>query len=132
MKRIPIPYTKREITQFWINKYGNLQNEKWYFDEEICWGCGCETYGNIDRCHLIAYVFCQNNNIDNLILLCRNCHIYQENFTKDLENANYIKSLILQGYPFKKMMLNNNIDKLNLMINNKQGKQILINKINKL
>jgi 5-methylcytosine-specific restriction endonuclease McrA len=82
------------IVEHWNTKY-NL-----FFDKYYCWGCGFPC-NFLHRAHLLARSSGGSNNCDNLILLCRDCHLgIQENFTYSEREAERIKYLILDGMPF--------------------------------
>lgn len=58
-----------------------------------CWGCGFES--NIQRCHIHDRCESNNDNLDNLILLCSYCHKLQENMCRNKESRlNFTERLI--------------------------------------
>jgi 5-methylcytosine-specific restriction endonuclease McrA len=86
--------TKAKIVEHWNATYG------YYYTEQDCWGCGLNTTA-LDRAHLFARCKGGPDEEDNLILLCRTCHLsIQEPLSDTIEEANHIKKLILQGLPF--------------------------------
>ena len=90
--------TKAKIIAHW-----NLTYEQ-EFTSKNCWGCGgnAET---LERAHLLAKCKGGADEENNLILLCRICHVsIQEPVSDTIEQAEHIKSLILDGFPFWKIM----------------------------
>jgi 5-methylcytosine-specific restriction endonuclease McrA len=86
--------TKAKIVEYWNATYDH------YFTDDYCWGCGTNTT-ELDRAHLFARCKGGPDEENNLILLCRTCHIsIQEPVSDTIEEANHIKKLILEGLPF--------------------------------
>ena len=86
--------SKDEITIHWKKKYDTT------FNNNFCWGCGF-SHSTLHRAHLLAHCNGGNEHPDNLILLCKLCHYeIQEYHTNTKEEADKIKSLILEGMPF--------------------------------
>jgi len=102
--------SKKEITLHW------QQNYDIKFEDDFCWGCGYPT-NSLHRAHLLAHCNGGDENPNNLILLCRFCHYeIQEHHTNTQEQADKIKSLIINGMPFFTIKANIYIGKLKLGI----------------
>jgi|688.fasta_scaffold869185_2 hypothetical protein len=65
-----------EKGKYWLDiLYDNEVNDK--LKPCICFACGCNT-AFIQRAHIIAIHNGGNNSVDNLHLLCKECHIESE------------------------------------------------------
>lgn len=52
----------------------------WAEAHKRCWGCGRKRWKrNFDRCHIVPRSLGGSNRADNLVLLCRRCHIQAPN-----------------------------------------------------
>ena len=90
--------TKAKIMAHWNLTY----NQE--FTSKNCWGCGGNSQ-TLERAHLLAKCKGGADEEDNLILLCRICHVtIQEPVSDTIEEANHIKKLILEGNPFFKIL----------------------------
>ena len=74
MSRKSMP-SKKQILAHWQDRIWNAP-----FDTETCWGCSLP--GVINRCHLEPYCETQNNDVSNLVLLCSDCHNWQEMYCR--------------------------------------------------
>ncbi|MBP2025082.1 HNH endonuclease [Peptoniphilus stercorisuis] len=79
-----IKTTKKEIVNYWFNKIdeSNLSVD---FTEahERCWRCGYKV--PLERCHIIPDSLGGEDSPENLVLLCKRCHIENPNgFDKDI------------------------------------------------
>lgn len=77
-KRKPIKTTKKEIADYW----GKYQEEcglsvDWSEAEERCWRCGYKK--PLERCHIIPDSLGGEDKPENLVLLCKRCHIEAPN-----------------------------------------------------
>ena len=80
------------ILKYWNDKYDNE------FTEGICWGCGIHT--SLERCHIEDRYLNLNDNLDNLVLLCRRCHKDQELVCHNEEGRTIFIKGILEGLIF--------------------------------
>ena len=104
--------SKKEITLHWKKKYDIT------FEDNFCWGCGFRKH-SLDRAHLLAHCNGGDEHPDNLILLCKFCHYeIQEHHTNNQEQANKIKSMIIDGMPFFAIKMNIYIGKYKLGLYN--------------
>jgi hypothetical protein len=69
--------TKKQIFNYWKNEIVDDLD----LDLDTCWGCGFTA--RIERCHLHDRFYSKNDNASNLVLLCHECHIIQENMCKN-------------------------------------------------
>ena len=89
--------TKAKIVEHWNAKYDED------FSANYCWGCGHKC-NYLERAHLLAKCEGGTDEENNLILLCRICHVaIQEHVSNTIEEANHIKEMILEGMPFYKI-----------------------------
>ena len=50
----------------------------WGEDPNSCWKCGLQyrnREGTIDRCHIVPVMLGGKHTVDNLVILCRRCHV---------------------------------------------------------
>jgi hypothetical protein len=74
-------------------------------DKDICWGCGFKT-GILQRCHIHDHWESHNDDVSNLLLLCKFCHRLQENCcTTEKSREKFIESII-DGSPFMTIRMN--------------------------
>lgn len=80
---------KNQIIDFWVQKILNKYPDKYsldgYFDcnkSSICFACCTE--GHIERCHIKPLNLGGNNDLENIHLLCRECHLESEDFFGDI------------------------------------------------
>lgn len=98
--------TKAKIVTHWNLTY----NQE--FTSKNCWGCGGNAQ-TLERAHLFAKCKGGLDEEDNLILLCRICHVsIQEPVSDTIEEANHIKKLILDGNPFFKIIFTLYVQKI--------------------
>ena len=74
MSRKSMP-SKKQILAHWQDRIWDAPT-----DTETCWGCGFKTV--IYRCHLEPHCETQNNDVSNLVLLCTDCHCWQEMYCR--------------------------------------------------
>jgi hypothetical protein len=118
--RIDMP-KKYDILKYWAEKLINEYNKYWldaYFDEinhnklekkyitSICFACGT-TDTQTERCHILPLSKKGNNKIDNLHLLCKECHIESE----------YLNELNINYYQWFNSKQPNNSGSLNRRLN---------------
>lgn len=76
--RKAIKTTKEEIVNYWAGQVceGILSVD---FSEahERCWRCGCKR--NLERCHIIPNSLGGEDKPENLVLLCKRCHLDNPN-----------------------------------------------------
>ena len=60
--------TKKKIFEHWENIILNSDE----LDSDTCWGCGFPA--NLERCHIHARCESFNDDLSNLVLLCKECH----------------------------------------------------------
>ena len=76
--RKAIKTTKEEIVNYWAGQVfeGTLSVD---FSEahERCWRCGCKR--NLERCHIIPDSLGGEDKPENLVLLCKRCHLDNPN-----------------------------------------------------
>lgn len=98
--------TKAKIIAHWNLTYSQE------FTSKNCWGCGGNAQ-TLERAHLLAKCKGGADEEDNLILLCKICHVtIQEPVSETIEEANHIKNLILEGCPFWQIMFSFYIEKI--------------------
>ena len=69
---------KETILEYW-NQSGQLCmtiKEEWGAAQGECFACG--DCNNLERCHIIPICYGGSNNVDNIHLLCRACHLESE------------------------------------------------------
>jgi hypothetical protein len=64
--------SKIQIFRYWQNKMIDSED----IDLNVCWGCGFTAA--IERCHIHDRCYSLNDNVSNLVLLCKDCHRHQE------------------------------------------------------
>lgn len=91
--------SKREIVKHWNDKY-DID-----LDDEYCWGCGFPS--GLERAHIIARSYLENDYSDNLVLLCKFCHNHIQEPMGLKENSQAIKFIesILDGSPYMTMRM---------------------------
>jgi hypothetical protein len=83
--------SKKQIFNYWVDKILDLED----CDLNTCWGCGFNS--TIERCHINDRCKSNNDNLDNLVLLCKYCHRIQETMCKTDEGKNIFISKLIQG-----------------------------------
>ena len=91
-KRGPMP-SKRAILEHWTALMWDAPK-----DTKMCWGCGFE--GRIERAHLNASCYGGDESLDNLVLLCKPCHLMQEVICTTIEGERNFREAILDEAPF--------------------------------
>lgn len=91
--------SKKEIVKFWNNKYDIDLNDNY------CWGCGFPS--GLERAHIIARSYSENDCADNLVLLCKFCHnhIQEPMGLQTNKQANKFKASIIDGSPYMTMRM---------------------------
>jgi hypothetical protein len=84
---------KQEIREYWADKMFECPE-----DLETCWGCGIT--GRTQRCHIQAVCDGGTDSPDNLMLLCKMCHIMQETICGHAVNRTQFIEAIKDGAPF--------------------------------
>ena len=80
--------TKKQIINYWERFL--IENDRYiHKDYDYCWACG--SVHKIQRCHLIAKSENGSDEVNNIILLCADCHNKTENFSA-IHTINYILS----------------------------------------
>lgn len=67
-------------------------------DVNVCWACGF--HSGTERCHIQAKCDGGSEDVSNLLLLCRLCHITQETICMDAERRTQFVESVLDGAPF--------------------------------
>ena len=84
--------TKKKIFEHWENIILNSDE----LDSDTCWGCGFPA--NLERCHIHARCESFNDDLSNLVLLCKDCHRMQESMCNTKEGRNdFVKKI--KEYP---------------------------------
>lgn len=91
MPRKTMP-SKSNILRYWSEILSDAPK-----NTSVCWGCGFDGY--VERCHLVGHWKTQNNDVSNLVLLCKRCHRLQELFCS-LANVDLFVGLLKDGAPF--------------------------------
>ena len=88
--------SKKQIFRYWESQILDLED----CDLNTCWGCGFTS--TIERCHIYDRCYSFNDNVSNLVLLCRDCHKIQETlcFTES-GRINFINKLIQSNFLFE-------------------------------
>ena len=91
--------SKKEIVKYWNDKY-NID-----LDDKYCWGCGFAS--GMERAHIIARSYSENDTSDNLVLLCKFCHnhIQEPMGLATNQQAIKLKESIIDGSPFMTMRM---------------------------
>ena len=77
-KRKPIKTTKKEIVNYWERHQDECGlSVDWSEAEERCWRCGYKK--TLERCHIIPDSLGGEDKPENLVLLCKRCHIEAPN-----------------------------------------------------
>jgi hypothetical protein len=77
--RIDMP-TKLSVKLYWHEWLYLKGKVPFRWDQkaiDYCFACGIEAV--TERCHIVAHSKTQNNNVNNIHLLCRSCHEESEN-----------------------------------------------------
>jgi hypothetical protein len=85
--------SKKQIFNHWENKLTGSED----LNLNTCWSCGFE--GRIERCHLHDRCYSFNDDVSNLVLLCKECHKLQESMCQTEINRLEFINKIKQG-PF--------------------------------
>ena len=74
-------------------------------NNQCCWGCGFP--GGLERAHIIPRSYCDNDDPDNLVLLCKFCHNHIQEPMGITENKDALKfkETILDGSPYMTMRM---------------------------
>lgn len=70
-------YSKNVIVEHWLDD-GRFQ----IVMTDVCWICGTWTV-HTEKCHIEPLCRGGKDELDNIVLLCRNCHKYTEGLTVD-------------------------------------------------
>lgn len=94
--RKPIKTTKKEIVDYWASKQEEVGlSVDWSEAHERCWRCGYKK--PLERCHIIPDSLGGKDEPENLVLLCKRCHIEAPN----VEDKNFMWDWIrAYGTPF--------------------------------
>lgn len=87
--------TKNKIFYYWQNILGL---DPWD-DKDLCWGCGF-TLPYLERCHIHDYWESNNDDVSNLVLLCKPCHGMQEACCRTEESREKFIESLIDGAPF--------------------------------
>jgi hypothetical protein len=74
-------------------------------DKDICWGCGFKTE-YLQRCHIHDHWESHNDDVSNLLLLCKFCHKLQEICCRTEESRKEFIESIIDGAPFMTIRMN--------------------------
>ena len=76
--RKTIKTTKEEIVNYWAGQvYEDTLSVDFSEAHERCWRCGCKR--NLERCHIIPDSLGGEDKPENLVLLCKRCHLDNPN-----------------------------------------------------
>ena len=67
--------SKKQIKEHWADwliDQGKFDTLSELFEAEFCWGCAMEE--KTERCHILARTFGGSDDVQNLHLLCSDCH----------------------------------------------------------
>jgi hypothetical protein len=76
--------SRQKIAEYWrprVEEFGVFDALQGDLPEDECWACGNAM--RIERCHIQAYMDGGGNTVDNLVLLCSNCHTHSETLPRD-------------------------------------------------
>ena len=70
----------QNIFNYWIDNEKFIELDITLFNELSCMACGFYNYHGkrLDRAHIVARVYGGSDDVSNIHLLCRNCHIESE------------------------------------------------------
>lgn len=88
--------TKAQIYRHWAPLMFEPPSE--YDKGKTCWACGLK-FGT-QRCHIKAKCDGGTDEVDNLLLLCKRCHMSQETICMDEKRREKFVELVLDGAPF--------------------------------
>lgn len=74
-------------------------------DTDLCWGCGIKQE-YLQRCHIHDHWESNNDDVSNLVLLCKYCHRLQEACCRTKENREEFVVSLIDGAPFMNIRLN--------------------------
>jgi 5-methylcytosine-specific restriction endonuclease McrA len=83
--------SRDKIFNYWIDKINDLRE----CGTTICWACGFA--GGVERCHIHDRCKSENDNLDNLVLLCKHCHKIQETMCTTQEGRSIFISKLIEG-----------------------------------
>ena len=69
----------------------------------LCWACGFER--RTQRCHVVAKADGGKDTVENLLLLCSDCHKLQERACMDVDTRQRFVSEIIEGAPFMQLRI---------------------------
>ena len=85
--------TQKKILYYWMEIINDLPN-----NIKTCWACGFD-FGT-QRCHIKARCNGGNDSVDNLVLLCSECHKMQELHCSTINGENDFREKIKNGSPY--------------------------------
>ena len=69
--------TRKKIFDYW-------KDNNYAVDDNTCFKCGFTTHGTaVERAHISSFYATKDNSVDNLHLLCKNCHLESEVYEGD-------------------------------------------------
>ncbi len=74
-------------------------------DTDLCWGCGIKQE-YLQRCHIHDHWESNNDDVSNLVLLCKFCHRLQEACCRTKESREKFVESLIDGNPFMSIRLN--------------------------
>ena len=97
------------IMEHWLDKF----NEQGIWDivsidrdgipAKACFGCGCPS--KVERAHITALVNGGTNDLDNLHLLCRGCHVESESYSGEVYDKWFRWKINQQGWLSAKLQM---------------------------
>ena len=85
--------SKRQIHSFWMDKIWEIPDRL-----HTCWGCGFDTI--TQRCHILARAEGGDDNPENLVILCKRCHLDQESMCMSETGRKNFIALLKDGALF--------------------------------
>lgn len=82
-----------------FNHWKNILNLDPINDKNMCWGCGFNI-GLLERCHIEDRWINENDNVSNLVLLCKTCHCMQETCCVNEKGRKIFIQNLIDGTPF--------------------------------
>lgn len=99
-KRSNMP-SKKAILEAWYEDLWDMPDNMYEAKKawlDTCWACGFA--GHLQRCHLKAVQYGGSNDAKNLVLLCRSCHVRQENECMTDEGRQNFVAALQDGAPY--------------------------------
>ena len=85
--------SKIQIFRYWESKMIDSED----LDLNVCWGCGFTS--SIQRCHIHDRCYSFNDDVSNLVLLCKDCHSHQESMCQsEVGRGEFIKKLMNSAF----------------------------------